>query len=686
MLNRLSAAALSCRKHRPAAPVSTPPGAGVVTQLSSPPALVLLLALAAACLLGSDPDRWAGGSSSIALNHMTVAENLSPEHHFLGFYAQRLDDEGRRRYLPYNRFPVLGHLLIKLVTLPFPDDGWARLRAARLLMLAFHAAAAALAWLALRRLVSDPWTALAATLLAFSSYYALYYADMVATEGSVGLFGLLLAFHGMAVFATEGRYGQLVAKTCGALLLDWHVYALVGPFVALGLASAWRRGDGRAARRCLTLGAIAVLFGSVVLGANFAREHAALGGETPLAELSSVRSALQRTGVVSRGAFDWPRFAEQQFSRIGLASVPYAVGRFFVNVERPVTSSRYGTPSLVAPSALLVLATLVLVVWPTVRHRLPLAALALSGPCWAVTMRAGTSFNGHEFYGMFYTGVPLVLFALTLPRLDWLLRRAGVLRRVTVVAGPVAATTFVLSSLFMARTVHDPKRAELERTRAADSDAIRGLAEGKTIAILTEDVRGSLHYHFRGIVQTEFGKGHLADFVLGERLAGVRSLTPDNRLFFLYDHSAYEAALARYERRADAQRPVLQSSAYDVYVVRNKGGGNALLYFRRECPAAMSLRRQPRFFLHVRPVDTNNLPADRRRHGFENQDFGNLQFRRRDGKCYAVRFLPDYDIANIHTGQFRRRRTREGVQYDHVWAGSFSPGDLDGAVGGEPPR
>ena len=255
---------------------------------------------------------------------MTVAENLSPEHRFLGFRVQRLDDEGRRFYVPYNRFPVLGHLLIKIVTLPFPDDSWARLRAARLLMLAFHAAAVVLAWLALRRLVRDPWTALAATLLAFSSFHALYFADMVATEGAVGLFGLLLVFHGMAVFATEGRYGQLVAKTCGALLLDWQVYALVGPFAALGLASAWRRGDGRAARRCLTLGVVAVLFGSVVLGTNVAREHAALGGETPLAELPSVQSALYRTSVVSRGgAFNWPGFAEQQFSRIGLASVPY---------------------------------------------------------------------------------------------------------------------------------------------------------------------------------------------------------------------------------------------------------------------------------------------------------------------------------------------------------------------------
>ena len=614
---------------------------------------------------------------------MTVAENLSPEHRFLGFRVQRLDDEGRRVYVPYNRFPVFGHLLIKLVTLPFPDDGWTRLRAARLLMLAFHAAAALLAWLALRRLVRDPWTALAATLLAFSSFHALCFADMVATEGAVGLFGLLLVFHGMAVFATEGRYGQLVAKTCGALLLDWHVYALVGPFVALGLASAWRRGDGRAARRCLTLGVVAVLFGSVVLGTNVAREHAALGGETPLAELPSVQSALYRTSVVSRGgAFSWPGFAEQQFSRIGLASVPYAVSRFAGDVVAPFNAHRRRTPGLAAVSVLMVLATLVLVVRPTVRCRLPLAALALSGPCWAAAVRENVSAPGHEFEGMFYAGVPLALFALTLPRLDRLLLRAGVRRRVTMIAGAAAAATFVLSCLLMARAVHDPERAELERTRAADSDAFRRLVEGKTVATLTP----VWSYYFKGAVHARLGKRRFADFFLGDRLTGVRSLTPDNRVWFLYDRSVYEAALTRYERRADAQRPVLQSPDYDVHFFRNEGRGDELLYLRRECPAAMNLRRQPRFFLNVHPADTKDLLADRRRRGFENRDFDDAHFWRRDGKCYAVRPLPDYGIASIRTGQFRKRRTREGIRYGHVWAGSFSPSDHDGSGGDAPPR
>ena len=179
---------------------------------------------------------------------------------------------------------------------------------------------------------------------------------------------------------------------------------------------------------------------------------------------------------------------------------------------------------------------------------------------------------------------------------------------------------------------------------------------------------------------------HLADFFVTDvGMAG--SLTPDNRSLFLYDPGAYEAALTEYALRADERRTVLESPDYDVYFIRSEAGGDELLYVRRDCPAALHLSPQPTFFLHVFPDDTNDLPAYRRRHGFENLDFRVFYFWRRDGKCYAVRSLPDYGIASIHTGQFHTRRDEEGIRrYENVWAGSFSPDDLDGPGGGAPPR
>ena len=330
---------------------------------SALPLALLLLALTTVFLFGGGRGHFYQelGHDHITWNHMTVAENLSPEHDFLGFYRLYLDDDGDLTYEPYNRFPVLGHVLIKLVTLPFPDDLSARLSAARTLMLAFFAAAATTACLALCALVRSRRAALAATLLAFSSYYALYYNDMVATEGVVGLFGMMLVFHGMAVFATEGRFGQLLAKTCVALLLDWHVYALLLPFVVLGLAVALRRRDGEAFRRHVVLGVVAVGFGTVVLAGNFTREYVALGGEVAAAELPSVESMLRRTGLSensgNRELFGWPAVAARQLGRIGAASVPWAVS-YFIRDGKPGSARRpAGMRMSVAPG--LVLSTLV---------------------------------------------------------------------------------------------------------------------------------------------------------------------------------------------------------------------------------------------------------------------------------------------------------------------------------------
>ena len=187
-----------------------------------------------------------GNLDGISRNHLTVAANLSPEHGFLGFYHWFLDEDGEIAYRVYNRYPLGGHLLVKAAIAPFPGDPPAQIRAARTLMLAFFAAAAVAAFVSLRRLTSSPGVALAATLLAFSSFYPLRYADMVAIEGSIDLFVVLLTFHGMVVFAQEGRFRQLLVKTCGALLVGWHVYGLLLPFIVFGLASDWyRRGGGQ---------------------------------------------------------------------------------------------------------------------------------------------------------------------------------------------------------------------------------------------------------------------------------------------------------------------------------------------------------------------------------------------------------------------------------------------------------
>ena len=137
------------------------------------------------------------------MNHLAVAANLSPKHDFLLFYYRTADKDGTPSYVPYNRFPLGGYALIKLAILPFDNDLSAQIHAARVMFLLFFAASAVLAYLSLRRLTANRWIALTASLLAFSSYYLLYYNDMTATENGLSLFGVLLTFHGMVLFVQQ---------------------------------------------------------------------------------------------------------------------------------------------------------------------------------------------------------------------------------------------------------------------------------------------------------------------------------------------------------------------------------------------------------------------------------------------------------------------------------------------------
>ena len=209
----------------------------------SPQGVALLLLLAAlATLFLPNPDRGLfhrpGLHNGISANHLIVAANMSPERRFAGVEFITLDKQGAPSYDPYNRFPLGGYLLLKLAMLPFLDDLEARIYAARMLMLLFFAGTALVAQLALARLTANPWAALTAVFLAFSSYDCLYQSDLVATEAWPALFGVMLTFHGMVVFVQEGRFRQLLVKACLALLLGWQVLGLLFPFVVLGLAQA----------------------------------------------------------------------------------------------------------------------------------------------------------------------------------------------------------------------------------------------------------------------------------------------------------------------------------------------------------------------------------------------------------------------------------------------------------------
>ena len=689
-------------------------GAVVIGRLGGWPAL-LLLGVGLASLLAFNVNRatYYAQLEHSAMKNLAIADTLFA-HGFAMFRGASFADDGAPILEVYSRFPAGGFALLKLATMPFGDALAAQVFAARLLMLACLVAAMMLAYHALRRITANGWIALAATSMGFSSYYILEYSTVVSPEMMMDLLGVMLTLHGMVVFTQDGkRFRQLWIKSCAALLIGWHVYALLAPFVLLGLGGELaatmrsRRGNPScrtpgsaiwvllrlvAFSRYSRLGLIALLFGTSMLAVNFTSEYVALEGRTPLAQLPSVRSMTKRTGLspVSRvrPTYGWSDFLPRQFYRVVGATVPGAVEWPGRSLERPPSM-----PPLPLIGAGVLIAGVVFLWLPFARgHRLVLGSLALSGFCWAFGMRGNTWHVEHDFEALYFVGVPLTLVAMALVALR---RFAGASTARLLPCLAIAALFVFVYSASTVTSQNTPARGWADHTEAvyADMANIRRLAEGKRV--LAPEELGSREF---------FGTDEALDWLLSGSLvrhglfgqsipphdflliphhrqeAGL--LTPDNKVVFLYDASVEPASVQRSFVDAIVSASALAAaSAFRLYV-----NDTALSYVKEEgCVFADVL---PRFFLHVTPVFPHDLepsagvregpaprmkepsagvregPAPRMKEpsaGAErhrplshvNLDFGFQRHGVAVGDSCAARVpLPRYPIASIRTGQF----------------------------------
>ena len=699
---------------------------GIASQLL--PFALLLLALSTVLVFRGDRGHFyrPGHHDYTSAEHLAVAVNLSPEHNFARFRPLTLDAEGQHEYPLYGRYPIGGYAVIKLATLPFGGSLSAQLYAARVLLLLFFAAAAVMAYLSLSRLTSSRWVALAAVLLGFSSFYFLYYNDMINVEVSIDFFGVMLTFHGMVVFMQDGRFRQLLVKACIALLFGWHVYALLLPFIILGMGSdlikarssasslpihsQLMRASGSLLRsRYLLLGVVSLLFGLCVLGSIFASEYYALDGERSLSELPIFSAIVRRTGgdeVLTEafaGRLAWGSYLERQFQNIFRTSLPYVFlgpggseGSEDDKGKYPEwTEELWGTFLGVAAYGACIVGL------AFARHKILLATLSSFGFFWAAPMRHNVAF--HDFESWYYGGIPLALFSLILmyvhkragfmrfliesPGWRKAGRRKGARRRrwirrelaipVTAVLSIVAALVFGASSFQMAKANHDLEMVRFHEVVVQDFEVIRKMTKDKVVFVHQRDnvsreftgVQHGVDYYLSGSVvlynhpfHQKYRLRKFSDYlVTGYRVDGPSLLTPDNRVVFLYDRRIYDAEIERMIR--ESGDPVFKSN-FDVHY-----DGSTLTYSKGSCDARDTAAE---FFLHVYPVDTGDLPSDRRQEGRDAFAFDFNTYGWKEGnRCFAARQLPSYNIARIHTGQFDAN--------GRIWQGEF---DLEGRGNG----
>ena len=130
--------------------------------------------------------------------------------------------------------------------------------------------------------------------------------------------------------------------------------------------------------------------------------------------------------------------------------------------------------------------------------------------------------------------------------------------------------------------------------------------------------------------------------VYGNTIANVYGVNPA-----LLDNSRVGLHLDRFREthRSLTQGAPAARAHYDVYFDAPRG---ALTYARAPC---VRTDMAARFFLHVVPVDADDLPDDQVRHGFDHLDFDLPDQALFDGKCLVTMRFPEWAVDHVRTGQ-----------------------------------
>ena len=148
--------------------------------------------------------------------------------------------------------------------------------------------------------------------------------------------------------------------------------------------------------------------------------------------------------------------------------------------------------------------------------------------------------------------------------------------------------------------------------------------------------------------------------VITEGVFNISLITYAKESMELAAHSTYAALVSG--------EPAIRSD-FDVYLSEN-----TLTYVKEPCVPADT---EAQFFLHLHSVEVNALPGLRQQHGFDNLDFDfddhGAVF---DGRCTAVKALPDYAITRIITGQYvlnAGQYVLVGGGFNRLWEGEIRP-------------
>lgn len=520
-------------------------------------------------------------------------------------------------------------------------------------MLLFFGGSVVLAYLSLEKILSSKWVALTATMLAFSSTYALYYNDMVAPDGITTVFGIFLTLHGLIVFSREKKRMQLFIKIAISLLLGWPVLIFLILFSLAGAIKCaiidhknWVKSQWSFRNIYLQVGAFSLLISGILLGFNIINESIATN-KNPL-DTPSILSLKSRTTGFEQSAesdtgvddvFRWNNVISNSFTRISAVSSPFSIPtyphRIITDADVPLNShsSIVGMIIFFASIALLLFA----------KQKTILIPLVLSGPIWIILFRYHSVI--HVFTALLLIPMPLISSALFL---DFIARNSRIATAVALASGSIAL--FIFSVAQMSHIGHDEESATIQEQIRHDFEDIRIITDGRSVfANLPEESYPYpvQWYYLSGSIIARADQREEAEYFVTNSRISCGLITPDNQHVFLYDGFASFAECGIAILDGDPVYRDALLTSYHVYLT------GEVIQYANEGSCGQHADSSETFFLHVYPVTLTDIPSSIREYGFTNLDFEPMSiWQDIQGYCIMSVQLPRYSIASIQTGQY----------------------------------
>lgn len=357
----------------------------------------------------------AGHHGFLSSHGMALARNLLQGGAGLLMFDRKTLEKGEVKYQAYNRFPVFPFLIVGLMIRPFEPDMARQIYVARQAMNLFFFLTLIIAFKIFLILIKDNYLALCLTLVTFSSYYFLFYNDMIFND-IPALFGFGLALYGV-VLSLQKRLSRS-QKIIFSLIppsFGWQPLCVYVIWSGLDLISCFlkRPGDSLGKRiraffksDSFIVTSLAIIFAVLILLWQFFNEWRVIGGS--FSDLPSLKSFFWRIGQAEAAAYapysaqlKWGYFLADQAARIVKLAIPFC----------GLLGLRLGGFRSLSALALIIF-LLILFSFPYFKEKrislkIP-AIFILSGLLWAILMKHFVAF--HDFQALYYVGLMLVFF------------------------------------------------------------------------------------------------------------------------------------------------------------------------------------------------------------------------------------------------------------------------------------